>query len=115
MSSRTHMLGSPRLGGKGEKGRRGAILVLTALFMVFLIGLLAFSVDLGYMMTVRAELKRATDAAALAGAAAAAAGLAATAPSLIWPSSAPTDPRGGCRSPISCSNHRWWWVGAAWS
>lgn len=68
MSSRTHMLGSPRLGGNREKGRRGAILVLTALFMVFLIGLLAFSVDLGYMMTVRAELKRATDAAALAGA-----------------------------------------------
>jgi len=68
MSSRTHMLASPRLGGKKDKGRRGAILVLTALFMVFLIGLLAFSVDLGYMMTVRAELKRATDAAALAGA-----------------------------------------------
>jgi len=56
------------LGGKGNKERRGAILVLTALFMVFLIGLLAFSVDLGYMMTVRSELKRATDAAALAGA-----------------------------------------------
>lgn len=68
MASRTHMLASPRLGGNKDKGRRGAILVLTALFMVFLIGLLAFSVDLGYMMTVRAELKRATDAAALAGA-----------------------------------------------
>lgn len=68
MASRTHMRASPRLGGNKDKGRRGAILVLTALFMVFLIGLLAFSVDLGYMMTVRAELKRATDAAALAGA-----------------------------------------------
>ncbi|NMC19134.1 MAG: VWA domain-containing protein [Thermogutta sp.] len=68
MASRTHVLASPRRGGNGDKGRRGAILVLTALFMVFLIGLLAFSVDLGYMMTVRAELKRATDAAALAGA-----------------------------------------------
>ncbi len=47
--------------------RRGAILVLSALLMVFLMGLLALSVDVGYMYTIRAELKRATDAAALAG------------------------------------------------
>lgn len=36
--------------------------------MVFLMALLAFSVDLGYIINVRSELKRATDAAALAGA-----------------------------------------------
>lgn len=48
--------------------RRGAILVLSAICMVFLMGLLAFAVDLGYIMTVQTELKRATDAAALAGA-----------------------------------------------
>lgn len=51
------------------KRRRGAIVVLTALLMVFMMGVLALSVDLGYMMTVKTELKRATDAAALAGAA----------------------------------------------
>jgi len=52
-----------------RKRRRGAIVVLTALLMVFMMGLLALSVDVGYMMTVKTELKRATDAAALAGAA----------------------------------------------
>lgn len=51
------------------KSRRGAILVLTALLMVFMMGLLALSVDVGYMMTVKTELKRSADAAALAGAA----------------------------------------------
>lgn len=51
------------------KTRRGAVLVLTALLMVFMMGLLALSVDVGYMMTVKTELKRAADAAALAGAA----------------------------------------------
>jgi len=50
------------------KTRRGAVLVLTALLMVFMMGLLALSVDVGYMMTVKTELKRAADAAALAGA-----------------------------------------------
>lgn len=52
-----------------SKRRRGAIIVLTALLMVFMMGMLALSVDVGYMMTVKTELKRATDAAALAGAA----------------------------------------------
>lgn len=47
--------------------RRGAVLVLSALLMVFLMGLLALSVDVGYMYTIHGELKRATDAAALAG------------------------------------------------
>ena len=36
--------------------------------MVFMMALLAFAVDLGYIINVRSELKRATDAAALAGA-----------------------------------------------
>lgn len=39
-----------------------------ASLMVFMMGLLAFAVDLGYIMNVQSELKRATDAAALAGA-----------------------------------------------
>ena len=48
--------------------RRGAILVLTALLLVFLVTLVAFTIDIGYMLAVRSEAKRATDAAALAGA-----------------------------------------------
>jgi len=50
------------------RNRRGSILVLSAFLMVFLMGLLAYAVDLGYIMNVQSELKRATDAAALAGA-----------------------------------------------
>ncbi|MBN2475335.1 MAG: VWA domain-containing protein [Pirellulales bacterium] len=42
--------------------------MLTAFFMVVALALLAFSVDMGYLMTLRSELKRSTDAAALAGA-----------------------------------------------
>jgi hypothetical protein len=44
------------------------IILLTAAMLVVMLALLAFSVDLGYMITVESELKRATDAAALAGA-----------------------------------------------
>lgn len=51
-----------------RRDRRGAILVLSGILLVVLAGMVAFSVDLGYMHTVRTELKRATDAAALAGA-----------------------------------------------
>jgi hypothetical protein len=51
-----------------RRHRRGAILVLSALLMFFMVALLAFSVDLGYIMSVRAEMDRAVDAAALAGA-----------------------------------------------
>ncbi|MGD9127882.1 MAG: pilus assembly protein TadG-related protein, partial [Planctomycetia bacterium] len=47
--------------------RRGAILVLTALLLVFLVTMVAFTIDIGYMLAVRSEAKRATDAAALAG------------------------------------------------
>ncbi len=49
-------------------GRRGAITVLTALLMVMMMGFLAFSIDTGYIATVKTELQRATDAAAYAGA-----------------------------------------------
>ncbi|MCS7304319.1 MAG: VWA domain-containing protein [Thermoguttaceae bacterium] len=52
----------------------GAILVLTAVLMVVLIGMVAFGVDLGYVVLTRTELQAAADAAALAGAGAAAEG-----------------------------------------
>lgn len=51
-----------------ERTRRGAILVLSSVLLILLAGMVAYSVDLGYVYTVRTELKRATDAAALAGA-----------------------------------------------
>ncbi len=48
--------------------RRGAIVVLSSILMLMLAGMVALSVDLGYVYTIQTELKRATDAAALAGA-----------------------------------------------
>jgi Flp pilus assembly protein TadG len=52
-----------------NKGRRaGAITPLAALLMTLLVGMLAFSIDMGYVVTVRVELQNAADAAALAGA-----------------------------------------------
>ncbi len=54
---------------RNPKRRRGAIIVLTAILMVVLMGLLALSIDTGYMYTMQTELDRSVDAAALAGAA----------------------------------------------
>ena len=48
--------------------RRGAILVLAAMLMVVLLMVVAFSVDLGIVASAGTDMKRATDAAALAGA-----------------------------------------------
>lgn len=48
--------------------RAGAVLVLTAIMLVAVVGLLALAVDLGYVVLVRAQLQAAADAAALAGA-----------------------------------------------
>src|SRR5947199_10812946 len=47
--------------------RRGNIIVLSALLMVFVMFMIAMSVDVGYIYTVQAQLDRAVDAAALAG------------------------------------------------
>lgn len=48
--------------------RRGAIVVLSAILMIVFMGMLAFSVDTGYMFTMQTQLQRSVDAAALAGA-----------------------------------------------
>ncbi len=50
----------------GQDDRSGAIAVLTAVLLVPLIGMLAFSIDVGYLLKKRAELQRSADAAALA-------------------------------------------------
>ncbi len=54
---------------KPNERRRGAIAVLAAVFMVIVIGMIAFAVDVGYLEVARTQLQAAADAAALAGAA----------------------------------------------
>jgi Flp pilus assembly protein TadG len=48
--------------------RRGNVLVMTAFLMTVLMAFLAFAVDLGYLFSVRTELQRTADAAAIAAA-----------------------------------------------
>lgn len=48
------------------KSRRGALSVLAAFLMIPLIIMLAYSIDIGYLLKKRAELQRAADAAVLA-------------------------------------------------
>lgn len=58
-----------RLTSEGRAPRRqGAIIILTAILMVAFMAMLAFSVDIGYIVTVQSELDRAVDSGALAGA-----------------------------------------------
>jgi uncharacterized membrane protein len=49
-------------------GRKGTITILAAIFMVAMLGMVAFSVDVGYVAKTQAELQRACDSAALAAA-----------------------------------------------
>ncbi|MBX3415103.1 MAG: VWA domain-containing protein [Pirellulales bacterium] len=51
-----------------QKQRRGAVVVLVAICMVLLFGMVAFALDIGYIVNSQTELKRACDAGALAGA-----------------------------------------------
>lgn len=46
--------------------RRGAISVLAALFIIVLLGTIAFCIDVGYVLTAKEELQRTADATALA-------------------------------------------------
>jgi Flp pilus assembly protein TadG len=51
------------------RNRRAAVAPMAALLMTFMVGMLTFSIDIGYICSVQAELQDAADAAALAGAA----------------------------------------------
>jgi Flp pilus assembly protein TadG len=51
-----------------KQSRRGAVAVLTALLLIPLLAMLAFSIDVAYMCRVKAQLQNAADAAAIAGA-----------------------------------------------
>lgn len=49
-----------------RKSRRGTITVLAAIMSIVLIGMVAFCVDLGYILSVKEELQRSADSSALA-------------------------------------------------
>ena len=51
-----------------SRNRRGTIAILAAMMMVMLLGMAAFSVDYGYILTARTDLQAAADAAVLAAA-----------------------------------------------
>ena len=51
-----------------RRNRRGSVLILSAVLMIVMMGAIALSVDTGYMYTMQAQLDRAVDSAALAGA-----------------------------------------------
>lgn len=51
---------------KRSRLRRGSILVLAAVFMIFVLGMAAFTTDFGYMQVSKTRLRAAVDAAALA-------------------------------------------------
>lgn len=49
-----------------QQPRRGTIVVMSAIMMVLLFGMVAFSVDVGYIVNARTELQRTADACAMA-------------------------------------------------
>jgi Flp pilus assembly protein TadG len=49
-----------------QQTRRGAISVLAAILTIVLVGMVAFSVDIGYVLSAKEEMQRTADAAALA-------------------------------------------------
>ena len=51
---------------KPRQDRKGSIAVLTAVMSVMLVGMVAFCVDIGYVLTAKEDLQRSTDSAALA-------------------------------------------------
>ena len=51
-----------------QSARKGAVVVLVAVLLVVLLGCVALAVDIGYLYVARAELQRAADAGAMAGA-----------------------------------------------
>jgi len=54
--------------GKLFKDKKGSVIVTTALALVVVVGFMALSIDVGYMVTTKNQLQAAVDAAALAGA-----------------------------------------------
>jgi len=57
-----------RTTGRRNRTRRGAIIVLFAVLLVGVMAMLAFAIDLGYILTSRTDIQRSVDCGALAGA-----------------------------------------------
>ena len=55
-----------RIRRQGLNSRKGAISILAAILAVVLVGMVAFCVDIGYVLSAKEELQRTADAAALA-------------------------------------------------
>jgi len=49
-----------------RKGRKGNITILAAIFCIVLLGMVAFSVDIGYVLSVKEQMQRTADATGLA-------------------------------------------------
>lgn len=64
----THRASGRAHRGRPSGSRRGVIILLTAFLLLFLLGMIAFAVDLGMIANTRTELQMAADAAAYAGA-----------------------------------------------
>ena len=53
---------------RGERARRGVTLVLAVIFIVVMLGIIAFAIDLGHVVLVRTQLQVAADSSAMASA-----------------------------------------------
>ena len=53
---------------RADKSRSGSIVVLSAFLIVLLLGMVAFAVDVGYILVVGAEMQRTADSASMAAA-----------------------------------------------
>ena len=49
-----------------DKSRRGAVIVLTAFLMIAMLAMVAFALDIGYILVAKTELQQAADSAAMA-------------------------------------------------
>ena len=59
----------PRVRRRGRRSRRAVTLILAALMMVFMLAMIAFALDIGYIVLVRTQLQVSADSAAMAAAA----------------------------------------------
>src|SRR5262249_15735845 len=65
-----HRRGPPmQLHTTNRPHRTGAVAPFVAILLIFLLGMVAFAVDMGYIVLVKQELQNAADSAAMAGAA----------------------------------------------
>src|ERR1700739_547499 len=64
----THRSLPPLVGTNPKPRRNGAVIPLLALLLIPLLGMLAFSIDAGWMVLVKTDLQHTAEAAALAGA-----------------------------------------------